>query len=391
MESQKRRKILFVITKSVWGGAQKYVYDLAVNLPKDNFDVAVAAGGNGPLFDKLAGAGIRTVHIPELERDVSIGKEIASFLALYGLFRREQADIIHLNSSKVGGLGALAGRLAGLVIRKRIRIFFTAHGWGFNEDRSSLARAIIFLASWFSARMHDTIILINAADFRSAKKFISHKKLALIHNGINASVFAARNKARAFFAEKISRPIAPDTLLIGTIAELTKNKGLDYLMCAVNQIKLTTQNPEHNIIIMGEGEERPYLERRIHDLHLENIVFLLGFVPDAAPYLPGLDMFVLPSQKEGLPYALMEAMMAGLPIIATHVGGVPDLITHNENGILVPAKNANALARAIEEFVHDPPQRSQLGQNARETMTKKFSLHDMIEKTQALYEHEKTN
>ncbi|MBI4224864.1 MAG: glycosyltransferase family 4 protein [Candidatus Sungbacteria bacterium] len=407
-----RKKILFVITKSVWGGAGKYVYDIATHLPTDRFDSAVAAGGNGLLFQKLESAGVRTIRIPELDRDIHIGKELRSFRALLDLFRHEQPDIIHLNSSKIGGLGAIAAFLSNFKIQNsKFKIVYTVHGWGFLEDRPLLWRAAAFLASWASALFQDRLILINHHDYEIARKFIPRRKLRLIFNATTETDFLPHNEARTFFSKKIKREIIPGTLLIGTIAELTKNKGLNYLIEAAKHVHChsresgnpeptTTGFPIHKdlaqrdksgmtnikVLIIGDGEERKNLEQQICDLHLEDTVFLLGFIPDAATYLSGMDIFVLPSVKEGLPYVVMEAMAAGLPVIASNVGGIPDLISHNETGMLAPSKDPKALAEAIESLSKDPQLRATLGTRARETVRTKFSLRAMLEKTQELYE-----
>ena len=146
-------KVLFVITKSNWGGAQRYVYDLATALLRENYEVAVAVGGQGLLAENLKMAGIRVVGIPHLERDVNFFKELFSTLYLWKIFKSEQPDIIHLNSSKVGGLGAIAARTLKLWDswdRKGTgraewnpRIIFTVHGWGFNERREFIFQGVI--------------------------------------------------------------------------------------------------------------------------------------------------------------------------------------------------------------------------------------------------------
>src|SRR3989344_8728852 len=128
-------KILYVITKSNFGGAQRYVYDLAINLR--GYDVAVALGGNGVLNEKLTASGIRTCSVASLQRDISPTKDIGSFGNLYSIIKKEQPDIIHLNSPKAGGLGAFACRFlnASRYTLHATRIIYTVHGWAFNEDR----------------------------------------------------------------------------------------------------------------------------------------------------------------------------------------------------------------------------------------------------------------
>ena len=167
-----KKKVLYVITKGNWGGAQRYVFDLATGLPKDEFEVAVAlgepalsAGKPGLLADKLKSASVMIYYISSLGRDVSFGKDTTSFFELYRLFKKEKPDIAHLNSSKAGGVGALAARLAGVH-----KIIFTAHGWPFWEQRNFLMRGAIWFFSWLTALLSHTVIVISDYDLRVARR-----------------------------------------------------------------------------------------------------------------------------------------------------------------------------------------------------------------------------
>lgn len=382
-----RKKILFLVTKSNWGGAQRYVYDLATNLPRDRFEATVASGGNGALFDMLAGAGVRAIPIPGLDRNIAFFKDITGFWYLLKIIRSERPDIVHLNSSKVGAIGAIAARIAAIAIRKKIRVVFTAHGWGVYEDRSLAARAAILLASILSSLFQDCIVVLDRADLSLARKFIPRRKLTLIPNGVAPTDAMRRDRARDFFAEKIARPVGDDTVLIGTVAELTKNKGLSYLIEAVRLLSRQTANYNLQIVIIGDGEDKAKLQEQIRSLRLEGTVSLIGAVPDARRYLAGLDIFVLPSLKEGLPYALMEAMQAGLPVIATRVGGIPDIINNGENGLLVDPKNARDLADAMVTLLASPEARAHrdLGARARQAIETRFPFSAMMEHTVSLY------
>lgn len=380
------KKILYIITKSNWGGAQRYVYDLATNLPKDRFEIAVAAGEGGLLFEKLQNKNIRTITILGLGRDINIVKEIKSFINIFRLFIKEKPDVIHLNSSKIGALGAVAARAASLIARRRFLIVFTVHGWGFNEDRHFWTKKIIFFISWFSSLFQNKIILINRRDYQSAQKFIPQRKLALIFNGIGNQEYIMRELARAELAKKINQQINNDSLIVGTIAELTKNKGLIYLIDAVCELKSQPTRPNLKIIIIGNGEDYEALQNHIQTLGLRDTVFLAGFIKNASHYLKALDIFILPSIKEGLPYTLMEAMAAGLTVIATDVGGIPDLITHEKDGIVIPPKNKTKIAEALNTLLKDENLRLALGRNAKEKIEKDFKLSEMVKNTAAIYE-----
>lgn len=308
MRSLAGRKILFVITKSNWGGAQRYVYDLATALSKEGSDVRVAFGQPGLLALKLKTAGIATHPISSLERDISLLADIKSFFELLHLFRAEKPDVVHLNSSKAAGLGALAARFA-LVPR----IIFTAHGWPFTEKRNWVWRSFALLGSWVTALLSHTVIVVSKNDLRIGERMpFCSAKMHLIYNGIDFhSTLGSAAVIRHSFPNGVH--------ITGTIGELTRNK---------NQISLIEQaknNPSMYVAIVGEGEDRLDLIKKIEEYGLKNRVKLFGFMP-ASEVLRGFDMFALPSLKEGLPYVLLEAKAAGLPIVATRVGGVGEIL-----------------------------------------------------------------
>lgn len=381
---EKPRKIIYVITKSQWGGAQRYVHDLATNL-RGNLDIKVVSGGSGLLGEALRRSSIPTTTILGLERDIRPGREISVLMSLIRIFIRERPDIVHLNSSKVGALGAIAARLASLVIGYWPLVIFTVHGWAFREDRPAWQRGLIRIASWLASLFQDRFILISTADYRSAQRFIPERKLVLIPHGLGPVQFLARPQARAFFNGKTGGGIRPDTTLIGAIAELTANKGLGYLIEAIGQARRLAPGAGLQAVIIGEGEDRRRLGRQIKDLGLSGAVHLLGFTPQASRYLQGLDIFALASVKEGLPYAVMEAMASGLPIVAARVGGLPDLIEDAVSGLLVPPQHPEAMAKAMAEIASRPAWGASLGKRARERVAQSFSMSAMLERTLAIY------
>lgn len=302
-----KRKVLYVITKSNWGGAQRYVYDLATGLPQERFEAMVAFGQPGLLAEKLRAAGIATYPITALQRDVSLRADLKSFGELYRLFKKLRPDVVHLNSSKAGGIGALAARMAGVP-----KVVFTAHGWPFWEQRSLPARMVIGFLSWLTALLSHKTICISDYDLRVAKKmpFVGHKAVR-IYNGIGPMHFGSGEAIRSAFPA--------GARIVGTIGELNKNK---------NQIALIERARKEagtHVAIVGEGELRGFLEEKIKEHGLEERVKLFGFMP-AGEALKGFDVFVLPSLKEGLPYVLLEAKQAGLPIEANSVGGIPEIL-----------------------------------------------------------------
>lgn len=313
------KKILYVITKGNWGGAQRYVFDLATALPRGQFEVAVAYGQPGLLAQKLHAVGITTYELP-LQRDVSALQDLRSFSALYALCKNIQPDTVHLNSSKAGGIGALAATLAGVK-----NIVFTIHGLPEDEARNPLMRLFIWLMTRITVMLCDKVITVSADNQRRIRKSV------LIHNGIAPIVFGDGAIIRNAFPAGVT--------ITGTIGELTHNK---------NQIALIEEarvKPDMYVAIVGEGELRKELEQKIAEYKLGDRVKLFGFTP-AAEAMRGFDVFALPSKKEGLPYVLLEAKQAGLPIVANRVGGVGEIL---------------------------------------DTDLREFTLEQMVEKTAALY------
>lgn len=302
-----KKKVTYVITKANWGGAQRYVYDLATALPRDQFDVSVAFGQPGKLAEDLQKSGIKTFPILSLQRDVSLGADIRSFFELRQLFKKEQPDVVHLNSSKAGGVGALAARLAGVP-----NIIFTSHGLAWDEDRNIFAKVAIYIATRITFLLSHKVITISKDNYDRARQCpLCRHKINLIYNGIQPMIFGS--------GEKIRAALPAGATITGTIGELTKNK---------NQIALIEQarnNPDMYVAIVGEGELRGMLEAKIKGCGLESRVKLFGFLP-AADVLKGFDEFALPSIKEGLPYVLLEAKQAGLAIVANRVGGVGEIL-----------------------------------------------------------------
>ncbi len=384
METAQKKKILFVITKSNLGGAQKYVYDLASALPKEQFEAAVVCGGNGPLIQNLEAAQIRVISIKTLKRDISVLGDIASFFELISIFRKEKPDIIHVNSSKVGGLGALAGRIARVP-----RIIFTCHGWAFNEERSQISLLIIKFISWLTVMFsHMTIAVSNRDYIDGARMLWSKNKMTLVHNGIRKPEFKEHASARAEIhdlARKSGVEIPKTSLLMGAIGELHKNKGYEYMLQAFSDARKTRSSP-YRLIIMGEGEEKEKLKKLISDLDLESDVALLGYVKNAPSYLTAFDAFALTSIKEGLPYVIIEAGFAGLPVVATNVGGVREIIEDMKTGILVQARKPDDIAQGLTFLVNEKDRSKTFGAALKEKVERDFSIEKMVQNTVAVYE-----
>ena len=375
-------KIILAITKSNWGGAQKYVYDLATNLPE--FEVVVLCGGQGKMFEKLRKKNIRIISLPSLERDVNFLKDIKTFFSLLKIFKREKPDIVHLNSSKMGGMGALAGRLVGIK-----KIIFTAHGWAFNESRNFIARFLIFIFHSFTLVLsHKTIAVSNAIFGEILFKFLQ-KKMVVVYSGLSQGLLLNKREAR----QKIAPEIQFDKILwLGSVAELHKNKGLENSIKTMSLLKKELDKfPPFVYIIIGEGEERKQLEKLVFDLGLENFVFLVGEKTSAWKLLTAFDIFIIPSLTESLGYVAMEAGLANLPVIASNTGGLPEIIENMKSGILVKPQQEEELCSAIKFLIEHKERSSEFGKVLKQQVLYKFNIQQMIQKTVSIYNSRKEN
>ena len=384
--NQPKKKILYLITKSNFGGAQRYVYDLATAYKDKGYEVAVAAGGTGEkgarpgkLIELLEAKGLRTIFIREFMRNVSILSDIRLIMALWRLVKKERPDILHVTSSKAGGAGALIGRLLGVP-----KIIFTSHGLTFAESwRSAWQRLLIKFGTWITIMLSNQSIMISKETYEIASQMLFAKnKVALVHNGIHKIDYRDRTAARQALAAIDPSLNKEDLYMIGTIGELHPNKNQSVLIEVLAKLNQRTSN--NALVIIGAGELEAELIEQAKRLGVAKEVHLLGFIPDAACLIKAFDVFVLPSLKEGLPYVLLEAGYAGRPVIASDIAGNRDIIEHEKTGLLAePA--VEPITSALAKLKNNPDLAKELGHNLFKKVAKTFSISSMVEETENLY------
>ena len=373
----KKIKLILAITQSEMGGAQEYVLNLATSLPKDEFEVIVASGPEGgqELLKLTEKQGISTKLLRFSRRSINPFWDLLGLIELYSFFLAEQPDIIHLNSSKIGLLGALAGHKYKLSKKGckccpaspcelkqanfsscesrrenpiyKPKIIYTAHGWVFKEPLPKLLQKLYFWLEKYSARLKDVIICVAETDHKTAtEENFSTKKIVTIHNAVDPEKldFLETPLARTELFKMIGLDEEKNKTkkIIATAANFYPTKGLTYLIQASKNI--LEKNPDCLFIVMGEGNQRVELENEIKTLNLEQNFFLPGNIPQAHKYFKGLDVFVLPSVKEGLPYVLLKAIAAQIPVAATRVGGIPEIL---DSQFMVEPTSVEELTNAI--------------------------------------------
>ncbi len=383
-KSEKQTKILFFITKGNWGGAQRYVFDLATNLPKDKYQVIILCGQGVELPAKLKQAKINVIQINHLKKNINPLTDLKAVKDIWLTIKQEKPDILHLNSSKAGIIGSISGRFLGIK-----KIIFTGHGWAFNEKRNIFSRTIIYCLHWLTVILSHKTIAVSKETARQINLLpIGKNKIKVIKNGVQNFESLNTKEARKALAgyTKLLSQIPPNNLIwLGAVGELNKNKGFDIAIKAMQ--KINQVHPESILVIIGEGEERKNLEKLIEKTELRETVFLIGKVPEARKYLKAFDVFLIPSRTEALPYVALEAGLSGLPVITTNTGGLPEIIDTERSGLIVEKENPEDLVKAIEKLLENKTLITRYGLNLQEKIEKEFTLEQMIIQTEKIYQN----
>jgi glycosyltransferase involved in cell wall biosynthesis len=349
-EPLRRPRVLLLITLAEVGGAQAYVASLLPALA-GRFDVTVAAHGPGPLRAATAEAGVRFVGLEHVRRPINPWRDVAGFVELVRLLRRERPDILHASSSKAGVLGRLAAFAAGVPIR-----MFTVHGWAFaaySGPASSLYRWADRLA-----RPVTTVTICVSENERAAgigAGTCSAERTVVIRNAVS---LGGRPRARHDNGR-------PRLIAVGRL------KPPKDFLTLVRALALLPPD-SFEALIVGDGPDRNTLENELRRLGLENRVRLAGERHDVPDLLAAADVFVLSSSSEGLPVSVLEGMAAELPVVASHVGGLQELVLDGETGLLVEPRDAEKLAAALGRLVADRGLRRRLGAAGREYVESHF-------------------
>jgi len=375
-------RILYIVTQGEWGGAQKNVLDLSEGMRARGHCVSIAVGDIENEGDKWLQADF---EIKNLQREVKIIKDIKAVGEIISLLRKIKPDVVHLHSSKAGVVGGIACFINNLFFGKT-RSIYTVHGFVFLEPMNFLKKYFFILLELISSFARNFTILISPVDLNAGKKFFilrNKKSFKIVYNGLDENIknkMLSKEESRKYLLEHT--PPVPfgksSAKIVGTISNLYKTKGLEYFIEAAAKIKKET----HNIIfvVMGFGDEkyREELEEKIRKNNLANNFFFLGKTEQAYKYLRGLDVFTLTSVKEGLPYTLIEASMAGVPIVASAVGGIPEMAKHI-NIDLVEAKSVEQIKNKILENINKP----QVETNLPEI----YSVKNMLDETEKVYKN----
>ena len=352
-------KVLYVITRANHGGAQQHLLDLIANRPS-SAHVTVACGEAGYLLDHLSKLGVQSHHLKRLVWPLNPRADLAAVRELRGLIRQVGPDVIHAHSSKAGIIARIAGRLEG------VPVVYTAHGFAFAEP-SARRRLVSLTAERLCGPMSARIITVSKRDEDLALQYrlAAPRRIIRIWNGVADTLHRA-DPSRA-----------PATMVV--VARLAAPKDLATLLRAWGAAK-----PDASLVTVGDGPDRRANEAMAERLELQNVQFL-GAREDVPIILGSAQAFALPSLKEGLPLTILEAMAAGLPVVASDVGGVREAVTDGVTGFLVPRGDVNALAARLAQLLADPSLRARMGPAGRARYEADFRVEVMAEKTFKVY------
>lgn len=356
-------KISFTITKSEPGGAQSHVLELMTGLTYRGHETTIATGDEGWLTEQLAKINIKATIIPDLVHPIDPVNDFKALLEIRRWLRKEQPDLLHAHSSKAGLIGRIAARTIGLPS------VFTAHGWAFTDGASITRKLVAVPSEWVAAKTGGDIICVSKYDHALARRFkiAPDTSLHTVWNGIDD------------VSDSVNPTINPEPV-ITMVARFAAPKDHSTLLHAVAAV---SESP-WRLRLVGDGPLLTDAVSLASSLGITDRVDFLGARTDVAQLLASSDIFVLASRFEGLPISILEAMRAGLPVVASNVGGVPELVT-DKSGILVPASDPDSLATAIRQLVASHELRIRLGRNGRIKFKKDFRVEGMMEKIINVY------
>jgi glycosyltransferase involved in cell wall biosynthesis len=367
-DASRRPRLLLLITLAEVGGAQTYVASLLPALA-GRFDVTVAAHGDGPLREAAAEAGVRFVHLQHVRRAINPWRDLAGLLEVARLLRRERPDIVHASSSKAGVVGRLAAAVVGIPIR-----IFTVHGWAFAAH--SGFTSTLYCWADRAVRPLTTVTVCVSENERAA--------------GVAAGTCGAQDTVvipNAVPLDGVPRARHDrETPVLASVGRLKAPKDFATLLRALAGLP----DAAFEAVIAGEGPDRPTLEAEIERLGIGDRVRLLGDRRDVPKLLGAADVFVLSSRSEGSPVSVLEAMVAGLPVVASRVGGVAELVEEGNTGLLVAPGNPEELTAALERVLADRELRRRLGAAGRARVEQHFDLESFRRAHLDLYYRELT-
>ena len=358
-------KICYIITTSEFGGATKNVYYLARHFAKQH-EVHVIAGDRLWLADEAIAAGYTFHELPSIVKPIAPIKDFVAVIATTRLFHKIKPDIVHCHSSKTGLIGRVSAKLL------QIKTVFTAHGWATLKSYGKLRTLVYLTIEKFAAYLTDCMVCISTSDMILAKELFACKSFELVYNGLPDTDLLVTNRnltlpLRLCMVARFNHPKTPDVAVAAV--ELLKSRGII--------MQLT---------FIGIGPDIDKMKADFEQSIAAEQIILFGETAEVERELLNFDVFLLSTKWEGLPISIIEAMRASLPVVASNVGGIPDLIVPGITGYIFPSGDVARLADVLETLNNNRELLALFGTNGRERYKRYFSEKMMLDKTAKIYE-----
>jgi len=366
---------MYVVHSFGIGGLEKCVVDLVNGLDRKQFRPSICClTTNGPSSEKL------TAECRIFEMNKKPGNDVMLPFKLARLFRRENVHIVHSGNWGTFLEALFGARLARVPVSVHMK-----QGMELEEfsDHAANGKALKISAQRLFARSYDRLVVVSdeIRDHFADKMRVPKTKIDVIPNSVNVEYYRPDKASR--WTKRRELGLKEDTVLIGSVGRLSRVKN--YISLIEAMARVVKKQPNARLALIGDGPERRNLERRIAKLGVNDSVSLLGQRFDTRDLLNAMDIFVLPSFSEGISFSILEAMATGLPVIATRVGGNPELVEQDITGHLYASNNIDELADAIFRYISKPHLRAKNGARGRGFVEEKFSLNSMIDRYTAIY------
>ncbi|MGD0731282.1 MAG: glycosyltransferase family 4 protein [Terracidiphilus sp.] len=357
-------RVLYVVTRAGAAGAQVHICSLIQGLPKA-CELAVAVGEEGYITEAFRRKGGSVFIVPGLARSIRPDLTLRAILGIKKIIADWCPDLVHAHCLNGGFAGRLAARWAGCPS------VYTVHGWQFAKGTPALRRPAAFLVEWLGARLGNAIITVCDYDRRDAVAWmmVNESRLYMIYNGV---------VDRSTQSQPARRPIEVNLVMV---ARFMPQKDQVSLIRACEQLPGAWK-----LRFVGDGPTMDRAHAEVERLGLRDRIEFMGHRADVTGILESSDIFVLASHYEGLPISILEAMRAGLPVVATGIGGVSECVHNGSNGLVVPPGDPGALRDALATLIQSPQLRSAMGAAGRQLYEDAFTVRPMVEKTAKVYE-----
>lgn len=374
-------KVLHIITRLIVGGADENTILTCEGLDKNRYEVTLACGRDHfpELLQRVEKKGVRTLVFPSLVRPLHPLCDLKALVAIYRHIRGERYHIVHTHSSKAGILGRVAARLAGVPV-----IIHTVHGFGFNDSQPFWLRALFVGLERWCARFTHRLITVSRLNIDKAlqHRIGRREQYVTIYSGIDMKKFAGQVVDR----DQKKRELGLEEYwpVVGMVARMARGKGHEYFLQAA--VELSRRYPHACFLLVGDGEERERIRALAEELGLKEKVVFLGQRDDVPEVLRVMDVLVHPSLWEGLPRVVPEALAAGVPVVATPVDGVPEVIRDGENGLFVPPGDAAAIVEKVAFLLENPEHAMAMASRGRRFVLRNWDAGKMVQDIERVYQ-----